>query len=429
MQAYANLLNDLVSRGAALVGWESEPPDFEGQCEALIRGHGEATGIARSIALLDRFEAFDDRQKRDALEVIARLRPNPSDIEAAISQVDLSDPTSVRHLHFASEPPSQTLLRILNRSPNGTQRLVAMRTDLLKHKRGSYELQSLDQDFHHLFSSWFNRGFLQMRRIDWSTPADTLEKIIQYEAVHEIDGWEDLRRRVSSGDRRLYAFFHPALRNDPLIFVEVAIEDGLPDTIASILDNSAGSSVAKKRSVAVFYSISNCQKGLAGVSFGNFLIKQVVQELQNDVPSIQTFVTLSPVPGLRRWASDSNSDARAVLTDAQWAALENLSGSDHGQVEPSVLAQITARYLTKARRGDGAPMDPVARFHLGNGARLERVLPSADRSSRGMQNSWGVMVNYLYALADIEKNHEAFSTEQRVTTSKAVQILSDRKEG
>jgi len=423
------MLNDLVARGAALVGWEKEPPDFEGQCRALIGGHGEATSVARALALLDSYEAFDDEEKRDALLCLSKLLRDAESLASALRDVDLDDPKSIRRLHFASEPPSQQLLRSLNRIPNGTQRLVQMRTDLLQFKKTDPDLRSLDQDFHHLFSSWFNRGFLQMRRIDWRTPAETLEKIIKYEAVHEIAGWDDLRHRVSSKDRRLYAFFHPALADDPLIFVEVALADGLPSTISEIINSGVDTASANKPNTAVFYSISNCHMGLAGVSFGNLLIKQVVKELSVEVPSIQTFVTLSPVSGLRGWVVSADSNAKDILSASQFAITKSLnSDAATTDADNAAVAGIAAQYLLHAKKPDGLPIDPVARFHLGNGARLERILPRADQSDRGIGTSWGTMVNYLYELADIERNHEAFSVEGKVIATRQVRALAQKQD-
>ncbi|MEL6220123.1 MAG: malonyl-CoA decarboxylase family protein, partial [Pseudomonadota bacterium] len=294
-------------------------------------------------------------------------------------------------------------------------------------------LKQLDRDFHHLFSSWFNRGFLELRAIDWSTPAAILEKIIAYEAVHAIQDWDDLRRRVAAPDRQLYAFFHPALPDEPLIFVEVALTDAIPGAISPILARERAPLDPARATTAVFYSISNCQTGLRGISFGNFLIKQVVEELRRDAPSVRTFVTLSPVPGLRRWTeSASGSEA---LGEAGRAALRRLDPVD-GSVDAAEavaaadqLPEIAANYLVDAKRPDGLPLDPVARFHLGNGARLERIHAQADHSARGLTGAWGVMVNYLYDLDEIEKNHEAFAHDGRVIASPAVRrLLRGRQE-
>jgi malonyl-CoA decarboxylase len=292
------------------------------------------------------------------------------------------------------------------------------------------QLAPLDADFRHLFAAWFNRGFLELRRIDWDTPASILEKIIAYEAVHEITGWDDLRRRVAAPDRRLYAFFHPALRDDPLIFVQVALTEEMPGAIAPILAETRVALDPAKARTAVFYSISNCQSGLRGISFGNFLIKQVVEELRREFPGLKAFVTLSPVPGLRGWALGPGA---ATLDAAERAAVAGLEGLPKGApgkayaAAAAPAAGIAARYLLDARAAKGGAVDPVARFHLGNGARLERVNAGADLSRRGREQSWGVMVNYLYDLDLIERNHEAYAGADEITAAPAVRRLAKKR--
>jgi len=331
---------------------------------------------------------------------------------------------SARMIHSASEPPSQELIRRLNRVPGATARLVAMRGQLLTLLRGNPDLHGLDADFQHLFSSWFNRGFLEIRRIDWSTPAAILEKIIAYEAVHEITGWDDLRQRVADPDRRLFAFFHPAMPADPLIFVEVALVAEIPSAIAPILDQDRDRTNPAEANVAVFYSISNCQAGLRGISFGNFLIKQVVTELQRELKGLDCFVTLSPVPGLRRWV-EQGDNAERILGAETHAMLAGLN--DDQRPEPQMAREIAARYLTEARRTSGTVFDPVAHFHLGNGAVLHRIHAEADLSRRGIRNSWGVMVNYLYDGDKIETNHQAYATDRTIAASGAVRSLAIKK--
>ena len=302
-----------------------------------------------------------------------------------------------------------------------------MRADLLAAARDDPSLSGLDDDFRHLFGSWFNRGFLELRRIDWDTPASILEKIIRYEAVHEINGWADLRRRVAARDRRLYAFFHPAMPGDPLIFVEVALTAEIPGAIAPILAEDRAPLDPREATTATFYSISNCQPGLKGISFGSFLIKQVVEDLQREFDGLRRFVTLSPVPGLRRWAL--SEEGAALLTPTQRAALPALDPADSpmdaaaAAEAVALLPGIAARYLVEARRPGGGAADPVARFHLGNGARLERINAAADLSPRGVANGWGVMVNYLYDLDDIERNHEAYANDGEIICSPAVRRL------
>jgi len=263
------------------------------------------------------------------------------------------------------------------------------------------DLEPLDVDLRHLFASWFNRGFLVLRPIDWASPADILEKIIAYEAVHEIDSWDDLRRRLKPTDRRCFGFFHPAMADEPLIFVEVALTKGVPSSVQDLLADEREEIAAEDADTAVFYSISNCQSGLAGISFGNSLIKQVVSDLSKDLPCLSTFVTLSPIPGLNKWLGDTDHDA---LRDADNQAL-------------------AAFYLLEAKRSDGMPFDPVARFHLGNGAMVHAVHAEADTSPNGRAQSNGTMVNYLYDLSQISQNHEQFVGEKTVVASAAVKAL------
>jgi malonyl-CoA decarboxylase len=292
------------------------------------------------------------------------------------------------------------------------------------------DLDAVDADFAHLFNSWFNRGFLVLRPIDWSTPADILEKIIRYEAVHEIGSWDELRRRLAPPDRRCFAFFHPQLAGEPLIFVEVALTREMPTTIAEVLDESGEHLAPDEARTAVFYSISNCQKGLRGISFGNFLIKQVVEELRRDLPRLDTFVTLSPVPGFAGWLSrerengndgafgEQERKALAALEAPGWAESER-----NAEAVRQPLLEAAGWYFLNARDGAGKPVDPVARFHLGNGARLERINFLGDRSPRAMRQAHGLMVNYRYKLDDIEANHEAFASRGEVVAAPAVRRL------
>jgi malonyl-CoA decarboxylase len=295
---------------------------------------------------------------------------------------------------------------MLNLAPQGTQRLIAMRSDLLRAPDRGPGLQVLDRELEDAFTVWFNAGFLELRRIAWDSPAALLERIIKYEAVHEIAGWDELRRRVEPADRRCYGFFHPQMHDDPLIFVEVALTEELPSSIAQITAEKRKSVDPHKAAHAIFYSISNCQDGLRGIPFGNYLIKRVVGLLQEELPQLKCFATLSPVPGF-----------------AKWLAAERGKGA---KVPPArELRALAARYLTTARSRRGGPADPVARFHLGNGARLEAIHANADLSANGIKQSHGVMVNYVYDLAEIEANHFALMELGTVAASKAVQALAD----
>lgn len=387
--------------------------------DRLLGEEGEASGLVTAMQALDRFEAASDAEKRDVfVEVAGRYGVDDAALAAAIKAWTPGNTGAARRIHFAAEPKSQDLIRRLNRVPGATARLVNMRADLLSAAQDVPGLKGLDQDFQHLFSSWFNRGFLEIRRIDWTTSAHILEKIIAYEAVHEITGWDDLRQRVADPDRRLFAFFHPAMSSDPLIFVEVALMADIPGAIGPIIAGDRKAIDPVEASVAVFYSISNCQKGLRGISFGNFLIKQVVVELQRELPGLQKFVTLSPVPGLRAWA-EAGGDA--ALTRADVAAIAAKTGPT-----PEQAAALAARYLTKARRAQGTAYDPVAHFHLGNGAVLHKIHAQADLSENGLKNSWGVMVNYLYDGDRIEANHQAYATERTIAASAGVKALAGK---
>ena len=400
-------------------------------CDHLLSGRGEASGVAMARDILTRYAELTTGPRIAFFEALAeRFGPDNARLDKAISawRDSPSDETAAE-VHAASEPRRQELFRRLNLAPGGTVALVRMREqllDVLAHRKD--DLGPVNDDFVHLFSSWFNRGFLVLRRIDWSTPANILEKIIRYEAVHQISDWDDLRRRIDPHDRRCYAFFHPALNDDPLIFVEVALTRDIPGAIAPILASERDVFDAGKARTAVFYSISNCQRGLAGVSFGNFLIKQVVEEVSRELPRLSTFVTLSPVPGFAKWLKRERENASsAALSEADKTALAALDEAGWW-VEPDAadklkdpIMRAAAWYFLRARSPRGLPVDPVARFHLGNGARLERVNWLGDTSEKGIAQACGLMVNYLYDLDDIEKNHEAFAESRTVVASNAVQ--------
>jgi malonyl-CoA decarboxylase len=400
-------------------------------CARLISDqYGEASRVAMAGDILRRWSALDAAGQRDFLLALGSgFGPDPQRLDRAIDAYR-ADPNveTVMELHQAAEPPRQEVLRRLNLTPLGTLTLVRMREAALRHLGQHPTLRALDADFTHLFSSWFNRGFLVLRRIDWGSPANILEKIIRYEAVHQIRDWSDLRRRLEPHDRRCFAFFHPQLVDEPLIFVEVALTDGCPDGIAGLLaENRAPASGAD---TAVFYSISNCQTGLRGISFGDFLIKQVVDELRRDLPELQTFVTLSPVPGFARWLADELKESESLLTADDKAVLSRLDGD--AWVHDSALAQdirphllrAAALYLLKAKTPAGKPLDPVARFHLNNGASLYRLDFLADTSPRALREAHGLMVNYQYKLDEIEANHERLARDGHVAASAEVQKLA-----
>lgn len=397
--------------------------------EALLSERGEASGVAIARDLLAAFAALDAAGKtRFFQQLIENFGPDRARLDRAVEAYrQAPGDATIEELHEAAEPRRQELIRRLNLAPGGTSALVAMRTEVLGRLREQPHLTALDHDFEHLLSSWFNRGFLTMSRIDWSSPAIVLEKIIRYEAVHQIHDWDDLRRRIEPPDRRCYAFFHPALVDEPLIFVEVALTTDTPAAVGPVLADDRVPITTDKASTAVFYSISNCQRGLRGISFGNFLIKQVVEDLSRDLPNLSTFVTLSPVPGFRRWLDAALRDASLdFVDDGVRAELRTLETSDwpddpqRAQALAQRLVPLAAHYFLRAKTPSGKPVDPVARFHLGNGARLERINWLGDRSSHGLAQSAGIMVNYLYRLADIERNHQAFANDSKVTVSKNV---------
>lgn len=434
---FQEMLNRISERGRqildlpALIGAGGGQASFENLCEALVSSRGEASGVALAKRLLERYEEAGPSDKDAIFAYLAsRFVPNSAAVEkAAKSYLEHPGPEALEALAASVESPRQELLRRLNLAPGGTAALVRMRSDLLERMNSS--LAGVDWDFVHLFSSWFNRGFLVLARMSWSSPASILEKIIAYEAVHEIKGWDDLRRRLDPHDRRCFAFFHPALVDEPLIFVEVALESDIPASIHPLLDSDAGPQDADAEpSVAVFYSISNCQEGLRGISFGNFLIKQVVEDLAKELPSLKTFVTLSPAPAFRSWLfrALSNGDL-PYLTEAQVAALGKLreqgwteDEAEQDALEPAVLA-AASHYFLLAKDRNGRPLDPVARFHLGNGARLERLNWLGDTSEKGVRQALSLMVNYRYDLRDIERNHEAYINQGSVIASKAVRSL------
>ena len=398
----------------------------------LASNKGEATGVALARDALSNYAGLSPEDRTRALLRLASDFASPRETleKAARAYLDAPGEATAGKLFLAAEPPRQELIRRLNRAPGGTLALVRLREDVLERLRDHPELKPLDDDLVHLFSAWFNRGFLLLRKIDWSTPASTLEKIMRYEAVHAIESWDDLRRRLEPRDRRLFAFFHPALGEEPLIFVQVALTDHIPSSIHPLLAPSLAEAAPKAPTTAVFYSISNAQKGLAGISFGNFLIKQVVEDLRRETPSLTTFVTLSPAPGFAKWiAGEMAKEASQALTPEDRRVLTLLAKPGWTEKAAAVeaadrtLCALAAHYYLKAKTPSGRPVDAVARFHLGNGARLERVNPMADLSNRGLAQSHGMMVNYLYDLGYIEQNHEAFAQRGEIAASSGVRKL------
>jgi len=402
---------------------------------ALISGRGEASGVAIASEILARYRTLEAAERRAFLGHLATMQPDADPLTAA-AKTYLANPdaTSIAALQRAVESPRQEFFRRLNLAPGATAQIVAMRQDLLSIADPALAL--VDRDLMHLLASWFNRGFLVLRRIDWQTPAAILEKIIEYEAVHEIQGWDDLRRRLDPGDRRCFAFFHPSLVDEPLIFVEVALMRDIPDDIQSLLREAPkNDEAADKPTTAVFYSISNCQDGLRGISFGNFLIKQVAEDLVKECASLRTFVTLSPVPQFASWLARTRAEPDSILIDGtERERLQLLDEPDwiytygNEAVRP-LLMRLAAHYFLHVKNRDGYPVDPVARFHLGNGARLERINWQGDISAKGLREAHGLMCNYRYELKEIEKNHEAYENEGLVAASRQVHALLKPERG
>lgn len=402
-------------------------------CRSLLTGRGEASGIALAREILHRYTAADAQGRLDFCRMLeSEFGPDPDRLAIAANEYARSRaPDDLARLLHLAEPPRQELFRRLNTAPQGTASLVSMRADLLAFRRDDPRLASVEADLKHLLTSWFNRGFLRLQAIDWRSPAAILEKLIGYESVHEIRGWNDLRRRLQA-DRRCFAFFHPAMPEEPLIFVEVAlIRGGLAREVGPLLDPQAQIMPAGEADTAIFYSINNTLTGLRGISFGNFLIKQVLTELQAELPGLKTYATLSPMP---RFAETLKEAVQGKRPDWTPEMIEALLDSDAGELceragrhevgesllalagsdDPAdrefltpILEQLTLAYLTLPRT-QGGVVDPVASFHLSNGAQLARINPYADDSRRRRESSFGVMVNYVYDPEQIEANHEAF---------------------
>jgi malonyl-CoA decarboxylase len=433
------LLNSVAEQGRQLLPRSlrgaGRQDDITELALALNSNRGEASGVAIAGELLRRYRGLSSDGRLAFLKFLSRtMQPDPAEVARA-AKAYLSGPqtTSLRALQRAVESPRLEFFRRLNLAPGATAEIVKMRRDLIA--TGDPSLAPLDSDLRHLLASWFNRGFLVLRRIDWHTPATILDKIIAYEAVHEIQGWDDLRRRLDPDDRSCFAFFHPSLIDEPLIFVEVALMDDIPSAIGEVLSEAPKNGEGgAKPTTAVFYSISNCQEGLRGISFGNFLIKQVVEDLLKEHPSLRTFVTLSPVPGFGEWldaalagpdsarlVTPDERERLAVLADPDWAGSEAVAEA----LRP-LLLRLAAHYFLSERAADSRPLDPVARFHLGNGARLERINWRGDPSAKGLKTAHGLMVNYRYELKDIERNHEAYANEGVVAASRQVHALLKR---
>jgi malonyl-CoA decarboxylase len=400
-------------------------------CRALLSERGEVSGAVLARDALAAYNGLAPAALPVFLDLlVSDFSPDTAELEAAYTafRAEPSQDNLIR-LQRCIEAPRQELFRRLNTAPGGTTALVAMRREVVSALKTHPEWKGIDADLEHLFGSWFNRGFLTLERIDWYTPAIVLEKLIEYEAVHEIAGWDELRRRLAS-DRRCFAFFHPALPHEPLIFIEVALTRGLSSAIDPLLRPDAPQIDPHTADTAIFYSITNCQTGLRGISFGNLLIKQVAERLGTEFPRIKTFATLSPIPGFRAWLKTAAEQVKklpdhteAAESLARYDKSEWHAHPDEAERARKVLQPYAAYYLLHAKQAREAA-DAVARFHLGNGARVERLNWLADTSKRGLQQSAGMMVNYLYRLDEVEESHEMYVREGKVAASRELRRLA-----
>ena len=438
LSSFNELLTSIAETGRSIIGLASPgpgrvaPADVTEVCHKLLSSRGAASGIALSFEILSRYGWLSDEGKTEFFQSLADQfsASQESALSAAEAYLANPSPESLIALAGAAESPRMELLMRINQTPEAMKSLVEMRSDLLDRLPEQPDLAVVDHDFVRLFTSWFNRGFLELRKIDWNTPAAILEKIIRYEAVHGMSDWDDLRKRIDPPDRGIYGFFHPTLGDEPLIFVEVALMEKSPSTIDEILTDDRTIVAGDNARTAVFYSISNCQSGLRGIPLGSFLIKQVVESLQRAQPGLKQFVTLSPVPTLAKWLRNEVCKPDTRFTEEFRSALDEImkanwqSDAKNGRRLANQLLPAVAWYLSREKDPGGKPTDPVARFHLGNGAQLERVNWSADLSEKGMASSYGVMVNYRYRLDQIERNHEQYVNSGTVSISGAISRMA-----
>ncbi len=447
-------LKRLLGAWAAVAGGAEDQGDVAAQMRACLEAKGgEVSARGRSAQLAQAYRKADAEGRTGFLRTLAGFDADPASVQAACAAFAAATDTGERamalaQLRRAAAAPRVRLLTQFTSIPEGVKFLVDLRADLMARAKEDPLLAALDEDLRGLLAAWFDVGFLELRRIDWNSPASLLEKLVGYEAVHEIRGWRDLKNRLDA-DRRCYAFFHPAMAGEPLIFVEVALVRGLADNVRALLDEKAPVIDPAAADTAIFYSISNCQKGLSGISFGNFLIKQVVDRLSRDLPNLKTFATLSPIPGFRRWLEERISAGDELLSPEESATIAEALGSaeQEGAAEMHPLARLLgrrqwyrepalaeaaktpllrlcARYLLAESDRRGKARDPVAHFHLSNGARAERLNWLADASEKGLRESLGLMVNYLYDRDTIEANHELYVGEGKRAASSAMKRLA-----
>lgn len=401
---------------------KEETESIESLCQMTMASDGEYSSLLLAERILNAYEKLDSEAR---LEFFCMLQVDydidVGEVMAAAEAYERNaDAENLLRVTEAAEPRRQELLRRINLALDGTPRLVKMREHLLGYIREKEELKKIDTDFYHLFNAWFNRGFLMMQPIDWTTPAHILEKIIAYEAVHEIKKWAELRSRLQPADRYCYAFFHPSMEDEPLVFVEVALTSQIPRGIGEILHRETEAVDPENLSCAIFYSISTCHTGLSGVSFGNFLIKQVATSLKQRFPDLKTFSTISPLPGFGRWLNlqaSTNPEIKTLVAGFY---------KDADDDSKNRLEKLAANYLIEQKNDRNEPLDPVARFHLKNGAILERINVLGDLSENGMEKSLGTMVNYVYDLSRVEDNHEEYMKNNRIISSSQVKKLLNK---
>ena len=441
-------------------GVDDLDPDLNDRDAEVVRRHmracleargGEVSARARAATLGRAYLSLSETGRERFLRILLNdFDTDPLTVTNAVAGLDeLGEweprKAAERALREALVPPRRRLLTQFNGLPEGVKFLVDMRAELLPLAQKDPQFAELESDLKDLLTSWFDVGFLELQQITWDSPASVLEKLIAYEAVHEIQSWDDLKNRLAS-DRRCFAFFHPRMPEEPLIFVEVALTDGIADNVQRLLDETAPAEDPKGADTAIFYSISNAQVGLAGISFGGFLIKRVADKLSGELEQLKTFATLSPIPGFRRWlgrwledADDgemfSNSERKTVSAAAQMDVTPRLLNDilsqptwwQDAELEKALqkpLMRLCARYLLEEKNRAGRARDPVANFHLSNGARMERLNWLADVSDKGMEQSAGMMINYQYRLDEIEKNHEAYSADGNIPASSPVRSLA-----
>ena len=433
----SQLLNTVADAGADLFRKASArkitPSILVAWCDQLLSAAGEASGITLARQIVNGYNALSDREKLNFFSILRSNYEVDIDeiLQFAKNYQEHQDSENYVRLISAVESRRQEIFRRINLAPDGIFTLVSMRRDLLHLKREEPRLALVENDLAHVLTSWFNKGFLTLRRIDWNTPATILEKVIHYESVHEIKGWEDLRRRLAA-DRMCFGFFHGAMPDEPIIFVEIALVDGLTESIHTLIGSSESELNPVNADTAIFYSINNCHEGLYGIPFGSFLIKQVILQINSEFPKIKTFATLSPVPKFRKWLTKTLEDPKGeFVLDVERKALKLLDEPNwykdekkNKQLHP-ILIRLAAIYFLQAKAGK-EPYDPVARFHLRNGAKLARINWCADLSPNGLSQSAGILVNFVYDLEEIVKNHEEYSSSQKVAVAPAIKKLAKK---